>query len=35
MKVVKGLKKIYKRMSPYNRERLREANFKKERKRRG
>ncbi len=28
MKVIKGLKKIYKNMSPYNRRKLREANFK-------
>ena len=33
MKVVKGLKKIYKKMSWYNRQRLREANFKKDRRR--
>jgi len=31
MRVQKGLKKIYKGMSGYNREKLREANFKKTR----
>lgn len=31
MKVDKGLKAIYKRLSPYNRRKLREANCKKER----
>ena len=29
MKVTKGLKKIYKNMSPYNRQKLKEANCKK------
>lgn len=33
MKVAKGLKAIYRRMSPYNRRKLREANCKKERRR--
>lgn len=33
MKVAKGLKAIYKRLSSYNRRKLREANCKKERRR--
>ncbi len=32
MKVMKGLKKIYKNLSPYNRRRLKEANCKKPKK---